>query len=123
MQENTIVQYVLVNKEILDKKWPLGSIIAQACHACIAVIAENFDDQVVKEYVSPENINNMHKVILKIDDTNELKNLASILDKESMKYRIWTEYPDNVMTALAVKPYYKITVKNYFKKYALLKKL
>ncbi|SBS85496.1 peptidyl-tRNA hydrolase PTRHD1, putative [Plasmodium ovale curtisi] len=89
----------------------------------IAVIAENFDDQVVKEYVSPENINNMHKVILKIDDTNELKNLASILDKESMKYRIWTEYPDNVMTALAVKPYYKITVKNYFKKYALLKKL
>ncbi|CRG93684.1 conserved protein, unknown function [Plasmodium gallinaceum] len=123
MQENTIIQYILINKEILDKKWPLGSIIAQACHACVAVIAENIDDNIVKEYLSPENINNMHKVILKVENTEELKNLSSILDKESFKYKIWTEYPENILTALALKPYYKNTVRDYFKKYQLLKKL
>ncbi|KAI4837385.1 peptidyl-tRNA hydrolase PTRHD1 [Plasmodium brasilianum] len=123
MQENTIVQYILINKEILDKKWPLGSIIAQACHACIAVIAENIDDQIVKEYISAEKINNMHKIILKVDDSNELKKLSSVLDKESLKYKIWIEYPENVLSAVAIKPYYKDTVKDYFKKYQLLRKL
>ncbi|KYO01800.1 conserved protein, unknown function [Plasmodium gaboni] len=123
MNENPIIQYILVNKEIIDKKWPLGSVIAQACHACIAVIAENMDDQIVKDYLSPEHINNMHKVILKIDDTNEIKNLSSILDKESLKYKIWTEYPENIFTAIALKPYYKNTVRDYFKKYPLLRKL
>ncbi|CRH01030.1 peptidyl-tRNA hydrolase PTRHD1, putative [Plasmodium relictum] len=123
MQENTIVQYILINKEILDKKWPLGSIIAQACHACVAVIAENINDNIVKEYVSSENINNMHKVVLKVDDTEELKKLSSILDKESFKYKMWIEQPENILTALALKPYYKNTIKDYFRKYQLLKKL
>ncbi|GAW81917.1 hypothetical protein, conserved [Plasmodium gonderi] len=122
MQENPIVQYILINKEILDKKWPLGSIIAQACHACVAVIAENQDDQEVKEYVSVEKINNMHKVILRIDSTNEIKNLSSILDKNCLKYKIWTEYPENIQSAVALKPYYKNTIKDYLKKYPLLRK-
>ncbi|KJP86951.1 hypothetical protein AK88_03350 [Plasmodium fragile] len=123
MQENPIVQYILVNKEILDKKWPLGSVIAQACHACVAVIAENQEDQVVKEYLCAEKINNMHKVILRIEDTNEIKNLSSILEGACLKYKIWTEFPENIQTAVALKPYYKDTVKEYLKKYPLLRKL
>ncbi|SBS87365.1 peptidyl-tRNA hydrolase PTRHD1, putative [Plasmodium malariae] len=89
----------------------------------IAVIAENIDDQIVKEYISAEKINNMHKIILKVDDSNELKKLSSVLDKESLKYKIWIEYPENVLSAVAIKPYYKDTVKDYFKKYQLLRKL
>ncbi|CDU15934.1 hypothetical protein, variant [Plasmodium yoelii 17X] len=123
MQEDPIVQYILVNKEILDKRWPLGSIIAQGCHACVAVIAENMDDAIVKEYLSPEKINAMHKVILKIDSTDEMKNLSETLDKNNLKYRIWAEQPENILTAIAIKPYYKNSIKDYFKKYALLKKL
>lgn len=123
MQENKIIQYILINKEIIDKKWTLGSIIAQGCHACIAVIAENLEDELVKEYIKFENINDMHKVVLQINDTKELQHLSSILDKNSLKYKLWVEQPENIVTALAVKPYHRDFIKDYFKKYPLLKKI
>lgn len=123
MQENKIVQYILINKEIIDKKWTLGSIIAQGCHACVAVIAENLEDELVKEYVKFENINDMHKVVLQINDTKELQHLSNILDKNSLKYKLWIEQPENIITALAVKPYHRDFIKDYFKKYTLLKKI
>lgn len=123
MQENKIIQYILINKEIIDKKWTLGAIIAQACHACVAVIAENLEDNVVKEYIAPENLNDMHKVVLQVNDAKELKHVSGILDNNSLKYKLWVEQPENIITALAMKPYHKDSIKDYFKKYPLLKKI
>lgn len=60
-----LVQYVIVRKDLLsDMQWPLGAVIAQACHACTAVIHQTYDDQHTKTYL--EDLDNMHKVILTV---------------------------------------------------------
>ncbi len=59
------VQYVIVRGDLLRKlKWPTGALIAQACHACSAVIYQYREDKNVKEYVAE--IDRMHKVILEV---------------------------------------------------------
>ena len=39
-----LVQYVVLRKDLrpdAEGGWPFGSVVAQACHACVAVIAES----------------------------------------------------------------------------------
>lgn len=61
----SLVQYVIVNKEIITKlSWPLGAVIAQACHATTAVAEKFKEDTDVKTYFS--DIDNMHKVVLEV---------------------------------------------------------
>ena len=59
----TIVQYVVLRKDLwTDKGWPLGSVVAQACHASSAAMWESKEDPVTLDYCSPEKIDQMHKV-------------------------------------------------------------
>jgi len=38
-QQDFIVQYIVMRKDLVNTlKWPLGSVISQACHAVVAVI-------------------------------------------------------------------------------------
>jgi hypothetical protein len=38
-QQDFIVQYIVLRKDLVDTlKWPLGSVISQACHAVVATI-------------------------------------------------------------------------------------
>lgn len=61
--DDTLVQFVVVRRDLLKTmEWPVGSVIAQACHACLAVAWENKDDPDVASYLAAENINSMHKV-------------------------------------------------------------
>lgn len=61
----SLVQYVIVNKEIITKLgWPLGAVIAQACHATTAVANQFKEDTDVKTYFG--DIDNMHKVVLEV---------------------------------------------------------
>lgn len=61
----SLVQYVIVNKEIITKLgWPLGAVIAQCCHATTAVGHQFQEDVDVKTYFS--DIDNMHKVVLEV---------------------------------------------------------
>lgn len=60
-----IVQYIIVNKDIITKLgWPLGAVIAQCCHATTAVGNQFKDDTEVKSYF--DDIDNMHKVVLEV---------------------------------------------------------
>ena len=60
-----LVQYVVVRKDLLDvMKWPVGAVIAQACHACAAVIHLNYSDGHTQEYL--KDLDNMHKVVLEV---------------------------------------------------------
>lgn len=60
-----IVQYVIVNKEIITKLgWPLGAVIAQCCHATTAVGHLFREDSEVKTYFA--DVDNMHKVVLEV---------------------------------------------------------
>lgn len=58
-----LVQYVVLRKDLWDSlKWPLGSIIAQACHASTAALWLSRDSVETSAYCSEETLDHMHKV-------------------------------------------------------------
>jgi hypothetical protein len=46
-------------------KWPVGALIAQACHACTAVIHVFYQNSDTQSYL--KDLDRMHKVILEVD--------------------------------------------------------
>ena len=58
-----LVQYVAVRGDLV-KEWPLGAIVAQACHASTAVMHMFRDDPYTVEYLS--DLDRMHKIVLKV---------------------------------------------------------
>ena len=60
-----LVQYVIVRGDLLRAlKWPTGALMAQACHACTAVMHMFYEDPNTKAYL--EDLDRMHKVILEV---------------------------------------------------------
>ena len=58
-----LVQYLVLRKDLWSSlKWPLGSIIAQACHASTAALWLSKDSPVTTAYCAAENLDHMHKV-------------------------------------------------------------
>nr|CAI5863934.1 unnamed protein product [Callosobruchus analis] len=113
---SSIVQYVIVRSDLLKElQWPVGALIAQACHAVTA--APIFSTRM-----------NTHKRILKIwticTKSSRRKKLDSIgqkLEENDVKHKLWIEQPENIPTCLVVKPYPKEEVQKYFKKFKLFK--
>ncbi len=62
-QASTLVQYIAVRGDLAEK-WPLGAVMAQACHAATAVMHMFKDDPNTVQYLS--DLDRMHKVILKV---------------------------------------------------------
>ena len=58
-----LVQYVAVRGDLV-KEWPLGAIVAQACHACTAALHTFREDPHTIEYLS--DLDRMHKVVLSV---------------------------------------------------------
>lgn len=58
-----LVQYIAIRGDLIDK-WPLGAIIAQACHASSAVLHMSRDDTNTQQYLG--DLDNMHKVVLRV---------------------------------------------------------
>lgn len=58
-----LVQYIAVRGDLIGK-WPMGAIIAQACHASTAVLHMFQDDQNSLQYLS--DLDRMHKIVLKV---------------------------------------------------------
>ncbi len=58
-----LIQYVVLRKDLwAELKWPLGSIVAQACHASTAALWLSRDTENTVTYTAPGNFDNMHKV-------------------------------------------------------------
>ncbi|GFO40353.1 ptrhd1_0 protein [Plakobranchus ocellatus] len=118
MASNPIVQYVVLRGDLMSAlKWPIGALVAQACHACSAVVHIFHDDLLTQEYLS--DLDNMHKVILEAKDEESLVKLAEQLSSDGISHKLWIEQPENIPTCVAVKPYRKNDVKNYFKGFKL----
>ena len=65
MAAAVIVQYIAVRSDLKTVLgWPLGAVIAQACHASTAVVNENISDAAVQSYL--QDIDRMHKVVLEV---------------------------------------------------------
>ena len=119
---DTIVQFVVVRRDLLkDLEWPVGSVIAQACHACTAVIWTHREDEHVQQYLSDANIGSMHKVVKECKGETQLVNLAEKLKQEGIAHELWLEQPENFPTAVALKPYPREKVAPLLKKYQLFK--
>ena len=59
-----LVQYVVLRADLWkDMDWPLGSIVAQACHAATAALWESREEPASQQYCSPAQLGHMHKVI------------------------------------------------------------
>ncbi|XP_069700153.1 putative peptidyl-tRNA hydrolase PTRHD1 [Periplaneta americana] len=115
-----LVQYVVVRADLIKvHKWNLGSVIAQACHACCAVTHLFHDDPQTQEYL--KDLDNMHKVVLEVPDDSGLQSLESKLKEHSVLHKMWIEQPENIPTCIVVKPYPKEEVQKYFKKLKLFK--
>ncbi|XP_012283395.1 putative peptidyl-tRNA hydrolase PTRHD1 [Orussus abietinus] len=117
---STTIQYVVVRGDLLKSMgWPVGAVIAQACHACTAVIHLYYNDSDTQKYL--DDLDNMHKVVLEATDENSLNSLHNSLEENEIKHKLWIEQPENVPTCLVTKPYPKETVQKYFKKFKLFK--
>ena len=65
MAARRLVQYVAIRGDLSSSlNWPAGAVIAQACHACTAVIVSFRDDPNTIEYT--EELDRMHKVVVEV---------------------------------------------------------
>ena len=60
---NPLVQYVVLRRDLwADLDWPLGSVVAQACHAATAALWLSREEPATSSYCAADNIDHMHKV-------------------------------------------------------------
>lgn len=122
-EKDPIIQYVVLRKDLFDKpyNWPFGSVTTQACHACVGAIAENLEDKETQTYICKEYLNDMHKVVLKVENEKDLLMIAKDLSDNNVKFKLWKEKPEMMNTCLATKPYTKSTISKFFKTLKLFK--
>jgi peptidyl-tRNA hydrolase len=115
--DDPLFQYVVLRRDLQEKAgWPLGSLVAQGCHASIAAIAGHLDDDDVRAYMAPEAVANMHKAVLEVKGEAQLLTLAQRLTEAGVAHTLWTEQPEAIPTALASKPARKSVLAPHFKK-------
>mmetsp|Transcript_47173 Transcript_47173/g.100689 ORF Transcript_47173/g.100689 Transcript_47173/m.100689 type:complete len:141 (-) Transcript_47173:1117-1539(-) len=118
--EDSLVQFEVVRRDLLKTMmWPVGSVIAQACHACTAIVWECKADADVQAYLG--DVDSMHKVVKECKGEPQLLNLAKALEAEHVQFKLWIEQPENIPTALALKPYRKSIAAPLVKKFQLFK--
>ena len=116
---NPLVQYILLRRDLKKmKNYNDGAIIAQACHATTAILFKTMQDELTHAYLA--DTDRMHKIVLSVEGGGtELTELSTLLKENSVEHYLWTEQPENIPTAIAVKPYYKHNVEQFFSKYKL----
>ncbi|XP_032828135.1 putative peptidyl-tRNA hydrolase PTRHD1 [Petromyzon marinus] len=115
-----LVQYVVVLGDLQSGLgWPLGALVAQACHACTAALHLYYAEADTQRYLG--DLDSMHKVVLQADDKDALTQLSEKLTVENIQHKLWVEQPENIPTCLALRPYPKEQVHHLLKKFKLLK--
>ncbi|EEC77942.1 hypothetical protein OsI_17288 [Oryza sativa Indica Group] len=118
--EDVVVQYVVLRRDLADA-WPLGSVVAQGCHAAVAAVWAHRDHPDTAAYCGPDNLDRMHKVTLEVKGETQLKNLAEKLETAGVRHKVWIEQPENIPTCIATAPCPKSQVSSFFKKLKLCK--
>jgi peptidyl-tRNA hydrolase len=121
-QQDPIVQWVVLRRDLwTDIGWPLGPVIAQACHASSAAMALHLDDADTREYLAAANLDHMHKVVLEVRSEAQLRTLSERLAAAGVLHKLWVEQPEDYATCLATKPYRRSQVGTHFRKLQLCK--
>lgn len=62
-QQDPILQYIVLRRDMWGHlNWPLGSIVAQGCHASTAALWAFKDDPLTQQYCDGEALDSMRKV-------------------------------------------------------------
>ena len=79
MAAQGIVQYVLVRADLCKTLgWPVGALVAQACHASTAVIHLFYNHEDTQKYLA--DLDNMHKIVLAVSSQcGNYGNLLSLI--------------------------------------------
>eukprot|EP00927_Polykrikos_kofoidii_P067256 TRINITY_DN62768_c0_g1_i1.p1 TRINITY_DN62768_c0_g1~~TRINITY_DN62768_c0_g1_i1.p1 ORF type:complete len:166 (+),score=19.22 TRINITY_DN62768_c0_g1_i1:61-558(+) len=109
--KDPIVMYVILRN---DLDWPAGAMVNQACHACAAVTWASREDAQAMSYFS-EVEGQMTTVTMGVSDEAQLNKIADKLRAGGVQFRIWTEQPENVASALATWPRRRSELQRYFK--------
>ncbi|CAD6259704.1 unnamed protein product [Miscanthus lutarioriparius] len=128
---DVLVQYVVLRRDLADA-WPLGSVVAQGCHAAVAAVWVHRDHPDTAAYCAPDNLDRMHKacstfclirspVTLEVKGETQLKNLSEKLEAAGVRHKLWIEQPENIPTCIATAPCPKSQVSSFFKKLKLCK--
>ena len=65
MPPTDLIQYVIIRGDLIrELKWPVGAVIAQACHAVAATMKLFGEDEYTVKYT--DDLNNMRKCILQV---------------------------------------------------------
>ncbi|KAK9915245.1 hypothetical protein WJX75_006612 [Coccomyxa subellipsoidea] len=122
LELEVLVQYVVLRSDLWKSlDWPLGSIVAQACHAATAALWLSRTEEPTLAYCSDSSLDHMHKVVLEVKGEAQLTNLAQKLQEAGVPHKLWVEQPENFPTCLATSPSPKSLVQQHFKKLKLCK--
>ena len=77
-----LLQYVVLRRDLwTDMEWPLGSVVAQCCHAATAALWLSRDAADTLAYCSPDNLDHMHKASVSW-------RVGSVVASRSMAWRL-----------------------------------
>ncbi|KAK0547197.1 hypothetical protein OC846_004952 [Tilletia horrida] len=79
-ERRPLVMQIIIDRSLSkNTAWNRGTLIAQGAHAATAVLAQTWDEQDTREYVSPSNLGAMHKIVLLGPKTGTLADLSAKL--------------------------------------------
>lgn len=120
-KKEVIAQLIFLRR---DLGWPAGAMAAQCAHASVAAITEALaaNDEKTREYVAPENLPHMTKMVFGVDNAAQLEEVQRAWNKMcvddlkaakktpvpssagALKSYLWLEQPENTPSALATWP-------------------
>lgn len=112
-----ITQYIVLRN---DLQWGVGALAAQVAHASVAAIHTFRDHPDVVAYLSI--ISTMHKVVLAANE-QQMMQLRDKLCTDKIDHFAWMEQPENLLTAIGLRPCPKELVRRYLKHLHLMKEL
>lgn len=100
-----LVQYVVIRRDLgTELNWPLGAVVAQACHAAVDALGLALEDnkEDAQRYLSEGS--NMRTVVLQVSSEAELLKLRDKLTQHQIAHKLWQEEPEKIPTSLASVP-------------------
>jgi len=117
--EDTIVQYIVIRRDLIQQGWGTGPLMAQACHASTAALWLSRESEWTASYTN--DLDHMHKVILSAKNEGALLKAAKNLEQGGVGFKMWIEQPENITTALATYPAPRSIVKQLTKSLQLFR--
>ena len=85
----------------------------------MAAICKYYDEEATKEYLNQ--LARMHKVVLKAESEDDMKELIKSLESNSIKHYVWVEEPESLVSSVASAPDLKSVLQPFFKSFKLFK--